>query len=135
MIFVIGASALRRAIDKAPYYLKKQLQGKVFAVPGLSLHPKVKNNKKKLQFLLETSLKERTKSFIWHDLINNSLSAHRSNGSISSDPTTLIATLEPFRQQICALVYNQRLGTPDIHENRVKAKYVTLNPRKHPLSR
>ena len=63
MINVIEASALRKAIDKAPpYYLKKQLQGKVFAVPGLSLHPKVKNNKKKLQFLLETSLKKKNKN-------------------------------------------------------------------------
>ena len=61
MIYVIGASALRRAIDKAPYYLKKQLQGKVFAVPGLSLHPKVKNNKRSFSFYLKRVLKKEQK--------------------------------------------------------------------------
>ena len=43
MVNVIGASSLRRAVDKAPTTLRKLIQGKVFAVPGLSLHPIAKN--------------------------------------------------------------------------------------------
>ena len=48
MVYVIGASSLRKAIDKAPTSIRKSIQGKVFAVPGLSFHPTAKNPNKQL---------------------------------------------------------------------------------------
>ena len=97
MVYVIRASSLRRAVDKAPSTLRKAIQGKVFAVPGLSLQPTAKNPKKQLEHLLETSLENRTNIVIWHDLLNNSLSPHKSNGNQRSTPEKLLEIHERFR--------------------------------------
>ena len=45
MVYAIGASSPRRAVDKKPTTLRKTILGKIFAVPGLSLHPTAKNLK------------------------------------------------------------------------------------------
>lgn len=134
MVYVIGASSLRRAVDKAPTPVRKLIQGKVFAVPGLSLHPTAKDPKKQLQYLLKTSLKNRNNIVIWHDLLNNSLSPHRSNGNQRSTPEKVLEILKPFRKQVTALVYNQRIGTPFIQNHLITARFLTINPRQHLLS-
>ena len=58
MVYVIGASSLRRAIDKAPTSIRKSIQGEVFAVPGLSFHPTAKNLNKQFQNLLKKGRKK-----------------------------------------------------------------------------
>ena len=134
MVYVIGASSLRRAIDKAPTSIRKSIQGKVFAVLGLSFHPTAKNPNKQLQNLLKNGLKSCKKIVIWHDLVNNSLSSHRSIGNRNCSPDVFIKILEPFREQITAIIYNQRIGTPNIHKKLVEASYITFNPKQHLLS-
>ena len=134
MVYIIGASSLKKAIGKAPSSLRRSFQGKVFAVSGLGLHPTAKNPLKKLHLLLRTSLKERKNILLWHDLINNSLSAHDSNGNTTSSPETLIRTLESFRNQVCGILYNQRIGTPNIQKDLVCANYLTINAKRHLLS-
>ena len=134
MVYVIGASSLRRAIDKAPTSIRRSIQGKVFAVPGLSFHPTAKNPNKQLQNLLRKGLKNCSKIVIWHDLVNNSLSSHRSNGNRRCSPDVLLNILEPFRKQISAIIYNQRIATPNIQKNLVQASYLTISPKQHILS-
>ena len=48
MVYVIGASSLPKAVEKAPTTLRKLIQGKFFAIPGLSLHPTAKNSIKSM---------------------------------------------------------------------------------------
>ena len=79
------------------------------------LHPTAKNPEKQLQHLLETSLQNLTNIVIWH-VLNNSLSPHKSSGNQRSTPDKLLEVLEPFRKQVSALVYNQRIGTPFIQK-------------------
>ena len=105
MVYVIGASSLRRAIDKAPTSIRKSIQGKVFAVPGLSFHPTAKNPNKQLQNLLKKGLKSCKKIVIWHDLVNNSLSSHRSNGNRNCSPDVFIKILEPFFENKSLLLF------------------------------
>ena len=64
MVYVIAASSLRRTIDKAPTSIRKSIQGKVFAVPGLSFHPKAKNPNRQLKNLLEQVLKSCKKTVL-----------------------------------------------------------------------
>ena len=134
MVFVIGASSLRRAVDKAPTTLRKLIQGKVFAVPGLTLHPAAKNPKKQLQHFLETSLKNRSNIVIWQDLLKNSLFPHKNNGNRKSTHRKIVEILETFQKQVSALVYNQRIGAPFIQKHLITAKFLTTNPRQHLLS-
>ena len=129
MVYVIGASSLRRAIDKAPTSIRKSIQGKVFAVPGLSFHPTAKNPNKQLQNLLKKGLKSCKKIVIWHALVNNSLSSHRNNGNRNCSPDVFIKILEPFREQITAIINNQKIGTPNIHKKLVEASYITISPK------
>ena len=134
MVYAIEANSLRRAVDKAPTTLQKVIQGKVFAVPGLSLRPTAKNPQKQLQHLLKTSLQNRSNIVIWDDLLNNSLSLHKNNGNQRSTPETLLEILVLFRKQVTGLVYNQRIRTPFIQKYVVTAKFLTINPRQHFLS-
>ena len=135
MVDVIGANFLRGAVDKAPTALRKHIQVKVFAVPGISLHPTAKYPKKQLTLSGNSqSLKNRSNIVIWHNLLNNSLFPLKSNGYRRSTPEKVVEILEPFRKQLSALVYNQRIGTASIQKHLITAKFLTIHPRQHLLS-
>ena len=134
MVYIIGASSLRRAIDKTPTSIRKSIQGKVFEVPGLSFHLTAKNPNKQLQNLLKKGLKRCKKIVVLHDPVNNSLSSHRSNSNQNCSLDVFIKILELFREQITASIYNQRIGTPNIHKKLVQALYITISPKQHLLS-
>ena len=114
--------------------IRKSIQGKVFAVPWLRFHPTPKNPYKQLQHLLRKGLKSCKKIVIWHVLVNNSLSSHRSNSNQNCPPDVFLKLLEPFRHQISVIIYNQRIGTPNIHKKLVEASYLTISPKQHLLS-
>ena len=98
------------------------------------LESTAKNPNKQLQNLLKKALKSCNKIVIWHDLVNNSLSSHKSNGNRNCSPDVFIKILEPFGEQITAIIYNQRIGTPNIHKKLVEASYITISPKQHLLS-
>ena len=52
---------------------------------------------------------------MWHDVVNNSLSRHRSNNSKPLIPSQFIAVLEKYRERIEAIVFCPREGTPVIN--------------------
>ena len=66
--------------------------------------------------------------------MNNSLSSYRSNGNRNCSHDVFIKILEPFREQITAIVNNQRIGTPNIHKKLVEASYITISSKQHLLS-
>ena len=113
MVYVIGASSLRYTVDKSPYWQRRRIFSRTFAVPGLSLNPNAKNYLKNLENLLDSGyLRHRTDLVIWHDLINNTLSQHRSNNYNACSVEQLLGILSRYKHRIAAIVYIQRERTP-----------------------
>ena len=111
MAYVIGASSLGYVVDDSPFSLRRRLLARTFATPGLSFNPNARNYLKNLDNLLSTGcLRHRADIVIWHDLINNTLSSHRSNNYNACSVQQLLHILA--RQQIAAIVYIQREKTP-----------------------
>ena len=131
MVDVIGASSLRRAIDKAPTSIRKSIQGKVSG-PGLSFTIQLKALPNNFNIYSKNGLKGWKKIVIWHDLLNNSLSSHRRNRNRNCSLDVFF--LEPCRNQISAIIYNQKIRTPNIHKKLVQAWYITINPKRYLLS-
>ena len=112
MVYVIGASSLRYAVDDSPFRLRRMLLGRTFATPGLSFNPNARNYLKNLDNLLSTGcLRHRADIVIWHDLINNTLSSHRSNNYNACSVQQLLHILARHRHRIAAIVYIQREKT------------------------
>ena len=102
MVFIIAASSLHHSVNTLPLTLQKRLDDTFQAVPGLSFNLNAKNRQKTVQNLLSKSTKKmKEKNFInWHDVINSSLSKHRSNNDNPLTPESLIEILRIQRQNI-----------------------------------
>ena len=82
MVFIVGASSLKHAIEILPPREKRYLAKFVTAVSSMSLNPNTfpKRPLIDLSHLLERGyLRQNTNLVIWHDVINNSLTKHQSN--------------------------------------------------------
>ena len=94
MVVIIGASSLCRTLDSIPYKTKKLFVRSCFSVPGLSFNDKAIKRQKILQNILtRESLSKVNNIIIWHDVINNSISPHRSNNYQRSSIGQLIENL------------------------------------------
>ena len=60
---------------------------------------------------------------IWHDVLNKSITSHRSNNNTPQSIDELLATWQRFQHHFKAIVYNRRIGTPDFFE-RLRIKNV-----------
>ena len=113
MVYVIGASSLRYAVDDSPFRLRRRLLSRTFAFTGLSFNPNARNYLKNLDNLQSTScLRHRADIVTWHDLINNTLSSHRSNNYNAGSVQQLLHILARHRHRIATIVYIQREKTP-----------------------
>ena len=117
MVYLVGASSLTRGFNKAPTSIWKRFRGKAYAVPGLGFHPTAKNLEKQLQKHVEKCLKTCENIVIWHDLVNISLFSHKSNGNRRRSPEFLLNILECLRNRSKAIIYNQKIGTPNIYKS------------------
>ena len=99
MVFIIGASSLHHSVNTLPLTLQKRLDDTFKAVPGLSFNLNANNRQKTVQYHLSNSAKCMIeKNFIiWHDVINNSLSKHRSNNNNPLTPESLIEILKEYK--------------------------------------
>ena len=117
MVCVIGASSLRYAVDDSPFRLRWRLLARTFATPGLSFNPNARNYLKNLDIFLSTGcLQHRADIVIWHNLINNTLSIHRSNNYNACSVQQLLHILARHRHRIAAIVYIQREKTPYVFQ-------------------
>ena len=115
MVQILAASSLYHALKSVQYNEKKELLTKITTVPGLSFNPNIKNRLKIAQNLLVRSrLSTRTDIVVWHDLINNSISSHKSIYYRPSSVQELTNYLTTNNNKFKALVHCQRTGTPDI---------------------
>lgn len=114
MVFFVGASSLYHALEKQPENTKKRLEKFVFAKPKLSLNPHALDIKDTLQYYLNHWFPRKKGLIIWHDVINNTITPHRSNDNKPLSPRELCCILENYQNKFKALVYCPREGAEDI---------------------
>ena len=116
MVFILAASSLHHAIKTLPQAIQDHYKIGIYALPGLSFNPNAVKVRKTAQFQLSHFFRDKKRLVIWHDVVNNSLSRHRSNNNKPLTTPQLIAVLEEYQERIEAIVYCPREGTPDIYD-------------------
>ena len=122
MVFILAASSLHHAIKTAPQVTQIRYKRNVYALPGLSFNPNALKVRKTAQFQLSHFFHDKKRLVTWHDVVNNSLSRHRS-------------MLENYQERIEAIVYCPREGTPDISDQLKRSTLVTIHLVKDIVSR
>ena len=115
-VCLILASSLRWALDKASGSVRKTFQGNQHSTSGLTIHPHTKVRKKAKKFCFE----QIWKIVIWEGLINFLFEPREKE--VLEHECELQKNCETFelhRDQIAAIVYNHRFGTPIIHKGLV----------------
>ena len=123
MVHFVGASSFRAAIDASPRNFQRKIFPIQTSVGGLSINPATKKNYHSIQ-------KNEDKLILWHDLINNTVAPHHSNGWKSCSVELLLSTLHGLRHQITAIVYT---NTTDILK-RLRTLNILIIPVKKLLS-
>ena len=126
MVHVVGASSLCKAVETLPHQVRKTIQSKVIAIPGLSLNPLLKNPLTNLEYLLTKGhLSKQYNLVLWHDLLNNTISAHPKHKTPALNIRSLGEVLDRIKHRLSAIVYCRRFGTADIYKE-LKASGVTV---------
>ena len=77
----------------------------------MSLNSYVQSDTLKLSFLLDHGIFKNTSQFnIWYDILNNTLTPHKSNNNTALTPKELATELLKYKSRIIALVYCERIG-------------------------
>ena len=116
MVLLVGASCLDNAYRSLSYTTRKRLKKDIIAIRGLSLNPKSISPLKILQNLLKKGFLESKKIIIWHDVVSNSISKHRSNRDNPCEIDKLLEILTGLKQNIEAILYCRRLGSPNLFQ-------------------
>ena len=135
MVFILAASSLDHAIKAAPQVTQNCYKRNVYAIPGLIFNPNALKVRKTAQFQLSHFFHDKKRLVIWHDVVNNSLSRHRSNNNKPLTPSQLISVLESYQERIEPIVYCPREGTPDIYDQLKRSTLVTIHLVKDIVSR
>ena len=90
-----------------------------------------------MQNLLEGRgvLARKSKIVIWHDVISNTITKHRSNNNTASSVEDLLEALRNYRDRIEAIVYTRREGTIDIFPELLKTQIKVLKAQSTLVSR
>ena len=123
---IVAASSLYHSLKDLEQEERRKTQQKVYAVPGLSLNPNTLNRGKDLRVLLELQPLASKQITIWHDVLNNSISSHRTNNYTPCPLDELLAYLQSKRRQISGIVYCRRTGTPDVFEDLRKTEIIVM---------
>ena len=116
MLKIIAASSLYNLIGELQIKMRKQLQELVHAGPGFSLNPESVNKSKDVYNYLKSEELRDTRIILWHDLINNTITPHKSNNYQPQSVNQLVASLRSLTN-LCGIVYCQRTGSPNIFED------------------
>ena len=116
MLKIIAASSLYNSIGELQIKLRKQLRELVHAGPGFSLNPESVNKSKDVYNYLKSEELRDTRTILWHDLINNTITPHKSNNYQPQSVNQLVASLRSLTN-LCGIVYCQRTGSPNIFED------------------
>ena len=138
MVYIVGASSLKHAIENLPPREKRVVAKFVTAVSSLSLNPNTSPKRPliNLSHLLQRwYLRQKTNLAIWHDVINNSLTKHKSNSYTGLEGSQLASILLTYKERIAAIVYCQRFGAPQIFEALRSTNIVVIRVTKNLISR
>ena len=116
MVLLVGASCLDNAYRSLSYTTRKRLKKDIIAIRGPSLNPKSISPLKNLQKLLKKGFLKSKKIIIWHDVVSNSISKHRSNRDNPCEIDKLLQILTGLKQNIEAILYCRRLGSPNLFQ-------------------
>ena len=115
MVFILGASNIDRTLRNLDVHTRRRLRLDVLGVPSFSFNGNNSKPEKTVQYQLnKLPVSRREDIVIWHDVINNSLSAHKSNGNRPLTVQQLLNEIILIRHRIVAIVYVQRDGTPSV---------------------
>ena len=129
MQLIVGAGCVSKVNRAIPHRVKKEQNflGNDYGAPSLSLNPNVKNLSLNLQNLFDKKpLRNRNNIVLWHDVINNSITPHKSKNNHPLTIKQLLEVLKTYQQKLSAIVYNQRFGTPDLFETLCQHKLTTI---------
>ena len=104
MVFILIASSLYHTIKTAPQGTQNRYKRNVYALPGLSFNPNALKVRKNSAVPVESFFHDKKRLVIWHDVVNNSLSRHRSNNNKPLTTSQLIEVLEKYQERIEAIV-------------------------------
>ena len=136
MAMIVFASSLYHRLKDLELDKRRETQQKLYAVLGLSLNPNTLNRGKNLRVLLEQQPLTSKQVILWHDLLNNSISSHRTNNYTPCPLEELLAyLLQSKRKQISAIVYCRRTGTPDNFEDLRKTEKNVIKTTSNLISR
>ena len=130
MVFLLGASSLS-AYNTLSYRTKKIYKGSFFAAPCLSFNHKDKI--KNVNYLLQKEhgkLKRKNDIVKWHDVINNSITPHKSNNNIGLTTEELTQMLLSQKDKINSIIYCQRIATNKIFKSLLKTKILVIDAKK-----
>ena len=133
--FFIGASSLHNLVktqNRQPCYRLK-IASYVTALSGLSLNPNFKRKVRNF-FLNSGNLKQLSNIGIWHEVLNNSVTPHPSNGNSPLSTFQLIEILRQHRERIAAPKSCRRIGTICIEFELRQTGILVLNVKRHLLS-
>ena len=114
MFRIIAASSLFHSVNTLNTCEKKQYESLVTVIPDLSLNNDLLNQRKNLRLLLEDSQLKEKKVVVWHDVVNNTISSHRTNNYRPAGVEELTNCLKLKKQQILAITFCRREETPDL---------------------
>ena len=86
----------------------------IITIRGLSLNPKSINPLKTLRNILKKRFLESKEKKIYHDVVSNTISRHRSNRDNPCEIDKLLEILTGLKKNIEAILYCRRLGSPNL---------------------
>ena len=136
MVYIVEASSLNAKIGRVPYKFRGEIIGRSYSLGGLSFNWNAENPLKVLQNLLTGKgiLAKMYKVITWHDIMNNSISKHRSNNYRAISVEKLLQILRDFSHGIEAVLYCRRERTPDIFRKLLESKITILDVKSNLLS-
>ena len=129
MVLLVGASCLDNANRSLSYETRKRLKKDKIAIRDLSFHPNSINQLKILQNLLKRLL-ESKKTIIWHAVVSNTISKHRSNRDNPCGIDKLLAILTGLKTNIEEILYCQRLGSPSLFQQLKETGILVLDVKR-----
>ena len=112
MAWVVAASSLFHSLNTLRPAEKAELDELVYAESGLSLNPHTVRRRQSLH----TPLVDK-EIILWHDVLNNKLSKHRTNANTLYPLDDLISYLQSKRHRFKAIIYCRRTRTTDIFDS------------------
>ena len=131
MLLLVGASCLDNAYRSLSFTTRKRLKKGIHALRGLSLNPKSISPLKILQNLLKKKrFLESKKIIIRHDVVNNSISKHRSNRDNPCEIDKLPEILTGLKQNIETILYCRWMGSPNLFKQLKETGILILDVRR-----